>query len=107
MKFEPLSHCPNQADAAVLRVNFGPRMRVATVNRSSDFTGSPGDATPGFFARMRSFFARLFRRDSDAAAVTDADANAHDPACRCDVEARLLELEARKLNVQMLGYLRD
>ncbi|HEY4353643.1 MAG TPA: hypothetical protein VGN31_20625, partial [Paraburkholderia sp.] len=86
MKFELLSHCSEQADAAVLRVDFGPHTRVSTINRSSDFTRSSAAAAPGFFARMRSVFARLFRRNSDSDGHAGADV--HDRACRCDVEAR-------------------
>jgi hypothetical protein len=99
MKFEPLSHCPDQADAAVLRVNFGPRTRVPMRNRPAEITGSPAAAAPGFLARMRAALARLFSRASAAAR--------HNRDCRCEVEARLLELETRKLNTQMLGNLRD
>lgn len=99
MKFEPLSRCPEQADAAVLRVNFGLRTRVATIDKLAEIAHSPASAAPGFLARMRAVLTRLLKRDRDA------DAHSHD--CRCDVEARLLELETSKLNAQMLGNLRD
>jgi hypothetical protein len=99
MKFEPLSHCPEQADAAVLRVNFGLRPRVSTIDKRADITRSAATAAPGFLARMRAALARLLKR------ARDTDAHGHD--CRCDVEARLLELETRKLDTQMLGNLRD
>jgi hypothetical protein len=107
MKFEPLSHCPahcaDEASTAVLRVNFGTRARTSTVNRPVEITGSSTAAARGFLARMRHALARLFGRDSTTA--TDTDTRHH--GCRCDVEARLLELETRKLNAQMLGNLRD
>jgi hypothetical protein len=48
---------------------------------------------------MRAALARLLKR------ARDTDAHGHD--CRCDVEARLLELETSKLNAQILGNLRD
>jgi len=99
MKFEPLSHCPEQADAAVLRVNFGLHPRVSTIGKPADIADSPASAAPGLLARMRAALARLLKRDRDT------DAHNHD--CRCDVEARLLELETSKLNAQMLGNLRD
>jgi len=99
MKFEPLSHCPEQAGAAVLRANFGLRPRGSTIDKPADIAHSPASATPGFLARMRAALARLLKRDRDTGA------RSHD--CRCDVEARLLELETRKLDTQMLGNLRD
>jgi hypothetical protein len=100
MKFEPLSHCPYQTDAAVLRANFGTRTRASAIDGSVGIKGSSAAAAPGFLARMRNALARFFRRDRHAA-------DEHDHACHCDVEARLLELETRKLDTQMLGHLRD
>lgn len=107
MKFEPLSHCSahgpaqcsDQANAAVLRVDFGTRPRTSTVNGPVEFTGSSVAAAPGFVGRLRIALARLFGRDRQAAT--------REYGCHCDVDARLLELETRKLNAQMLGNLRD
>jgi hypothetical protein len=97
MKFEPLSHCPNRAAAAVLRVGFGTRPCGGRTSGPADLAGSPAIAAQGFFTRMRSAIARLFTRKADAPR----------DGCRCDVDARLLELETRKLDSQMFGGLRD
>jgi hypothetical protein len=101
MKFEPLSHCPARAEAAVLRVSFGfgVRTRARVSSQVAGLTNSPAAAAPGFVARVRAAIAGLFRRDRHA--------DARDKPCRCDIDARLLELETRKLDAQMLGGLRD
>jgi hypothetical protein len=95
MKLEPLSHCPDRTDAAVLRVRFDTRSRVQPAVGSAGRIGPSAVPAPTLFTRMRLAIGRLFRR------------SAPDHACACDVDARLLELETHKLSTQHLGRLRD
>jgi hypothetical protein len=59
--------------------------------------GATAAAAPGLLARTRAALLGVFTRDRDTA----------DHRRRCDVEARLLELETHKLNAQLLDKPRD
>jgi hypothetical protein len=95
MKLEPLSHCSDRADAAVLHVRFDNRSLLQHPGASARYAHAPAGPAPRLFARL---FVRL-----KIAVGSLLKHHAADHTCRCDVEARLLELETHKLRTQHLG----
>ncbi|CAB3759813.1 hypothetical protein LMG29739_03250 [Paraburkholderia solisilvae] len=98
MKLEPLSHCPDRTDAVVLQVRFDHRSRLPQPGAAARRAPAPAGPAPRLFGRLfvrmrivKIAIGRLFRH------------HAADRACRCDVDARLLELETHKLSAQHLG----
>ncbi|MFC0397865.1 hypothetical protein [Paraburkholderia rhizosphaerae] len=93
MKHEPLSHCPDRTNAAILRAGFNAGSRAAHERKPNDRTHPQDAPVPRFFVRLRITLRRLFTRGTP------------DHTCVCDIDARLLELELHKLNMQHLGNL--